>query len=191
MTHLEDTTPAASRRPLGDSSGDRRTGATCSRQRDAQYQTRRDGRLVSRSPDANFLEFIRAGFHYSVIARDGASRLAAGLCFGGPAALKTSRRRLRVRLHREMMDRASTRSRQFRFRTGDRKTECPRVQKMPSPDDAERSDREGYLMRFAKNIPAKLPSCATIAPILHAEMHVTPERRGINLNIGAADADGR
>ena len=46
-------------------------------------------------------------------------------------------------------------------------------------------------MRLAKNIPAKLPSYATIAPILHAQMHVTPAQRGITLNTGAADADGR
>jgi hypothetical protein len=80
--------------------------------------------LLSRSPDANFLEFIRAGFHYSVIVRDGASRLAAGVCFRGPVALKISRQRLRVRLHKEMMDGASTRSRQFRFRTGDNRIDA-------------------------------------------------------------------
>jgi hypothetical protein len=62
---------------------------------------------------------------------------------------------------------------------------------MPDPDDDKCPDREGSLMRFAKNIPATLPSCATIAPILHAAMHVMPERRGITFNIGAADAAGR
>jgi hypothetical protein len=89
--------------------------------------------LVSRSCDENFLEFIRAGFHYSVIVRDGASRLSAGVGFRGPAALKTSRQRLRVRLHREMMDGASTRSRQFRFRTGDRKTDAKESKKCLTP----------------------------------------------------------
>jgi hypothetical protein len=89
--------------------------------------------LVSRSCDENFLEFDRAGFHYSVIVRDGASGLAAGVCFRGPAALKISRQRLRVRLHKEMMDGASTQSRQFRFRTGDRKTDAKESKKCLPP----------------------------------------------------------
>jgi hypothetical protein len=48
-----------------------------------------------------------------------------------------------------------------------------------------------FMMRLGENIPATLPSYATIAPILHAETHVTPTQRGTTLNEGAADADGR
>lgn len=168
MMHPGDTTPPLCRRSLGGNPDDRLPGATCSPQRGAQYPVTRHARLVSRSCDANFLEFIRAGFHYSVIVRDGASRVAAGVCFHGPVARKTSRQLLRVRLHREMMRGASTQSRQFRFRTGDRRIDAGESKNRLPRDDDERPDREGSLMRLAKNIPAKLPSYATIAPILHA-----------------------
>jgi hypothetical protein len=47
------------------------------------------------------------------------------------------------------------------------------------------------MMRLGENIPATLPTYATIAPILHAETHVTLTQRGTTLNEGAADADGR
>nr|WP_294506478.1 hypothetical protein [uncultured Rhodopila sp.] len=124
MMQLADTTPTPCRRPLGDIARDRLTGATCSRQRDAQYPVTRRARLVSRSLDANFLEFIRAGFHYSVIVRDGASTVAAGVCFRGPAAVKISGQPLPVWLHMEMMGGASTQTRQFRFRTGDRRADA-------------------------------------------------------------------
>jgi hypothetical protein len=124
MMHLADTTPPPCRRRLGDNPGGRPEAATCSRRRDAQYPATRLARLVFRSCDANFLEFIRAGFHYSVIVRDDASRVAAGVCLRGPVALKISRRRLRVRLHKEKIGGASTRSRQFRLRTGDRRTDA-------------------------------------------------------------------
>nr|WP_294544160.1 hypothetical protein [uncultured Rhodopila sp.] len=133
MMHLADTTLPPCRRRLGDIPRARPDAATCSRQRDAQYPVARRARLVFRSCDANFLEFIRAGFHYSVIVRDGASRAAAGVCLSGPVALKISRRRLRVRLHREMIDGASTRSRQFRLRTGDRRTDAEESKNWLSP----------------------------------------------------------
>lgn len=133
MMHLTDTTPTPGRRPLGNSPRDRPAAATCSRQRNAQYPVTRRAGLVSRSLDANFLEFIRAGFHYSVIVRDGVSRVAAGSNFRGPAALKISRQRLPVRLHMEMIDGASTESRQFRFRTGDGKTDAKESEKWLHP----------------------------------------------------------
>jgi hypothetical protein len=47
------------------------------------------------------------------------------------------------------------------------------------------------LMRLGENIPATLPTYATIAPILHARTHVTPTQRGTTPSKGAADADGR
>lgn len=141
--HLAKTAPPPCRRPFEDAPVggvpldgvpfDRVTRATCSRQRNAQYPVTRYALLVSRSRDANFLEFIRAGFHYSVIVRDGASRMAAGLCSRGPVALKTSRQALRVPMHREMMGGASTRSGQFRLRTGDRKTDADESETWLSP----------------------------------------------------------
>jgi hypothetical protein len=106
--HLANTTPTPCRRRLGVIPLVRRTGATCSRQRDAQYPVTRHARWVSRRRNANFLEFIRAGFHYSVIVRDGAFSSAAGVCFRGPGASVISRNRLRVRMHKEMKDGAST-----------------------------------------------------------------------------------
>src|SRR5208283_4729397 len=99
-------------------------------------------------------------------------------------------RRPRAGVHREMMDGASTRTRQFRFRTGDRKIDG-NAGELGCSDDGGRLVREGPMMRLGKNIPATLPSYATIAPILHAQLHVTPAHRGITLNEGAADANGR
>ena len=58
-------------------------------------------------------------------------------------------------------------------------------------DDGGRLVREGPMMRLGRNITLKLPFYATIAPILHARLHGTPAHRGITLNEGAADANGR
>jgi len=58
-------------------------------------------------------------------------------------------------------------------------------------DGRKASYTEVFVMRLGENIPATPPPYATIAPILHAQTHATPAQRGITLNTGAADADGR
>ena len=191
MTHLADTTPPPCRRPLG--ANPVRSSGGCHLLTPARRPISgpRHAGLVSRSCGANFLEFIRAGFHYSVIVRDGASRAGAERLRPRSCCSQDFATAAPCAVHREMMDGASNRSRQFRLRTGDRRIDAQRVRKLVFTGGHKRPDRESSVMRFAKNIPATLPSCATIAPILHAATHVTPEHRGITLNTGAADADGR
>jgi hypothetical protein len=93
-------------------------------------------------------------------------------------------------MHKEMIDGVPPQTRQFRFRTGDRKIDAKDFESSQL-DTGKRLVREGYLMRHGKNIPATRPFYATIAPILHKQLHGTLTQRDTTLNIGAADADGR
>jgi hypothetical protein len=94
MMHPADTATPPRRHPPASDPGYRRAGGTCPPRRNAQYEGVRNDHLVSRSRDANFLEFAHAGFHYCVIEYGGVLRPASR----GPAALKILRRQLRVRL---------------------------------------------------------------------------------------------
>jgi hypothetical protein len=79
MMHLTATAPLPRTTPCGTDRYDPRTRASCSRERCPQYAADRRTGSVFRSAGANFLEFAGAAFHYSVIGRDAAARLAASL----------------------------------------------------------------------------------------------------------------
>lgn len=80
MHRLDSATPPRHRTPESNRRRrvihGRRFGGTCCPRRDAQYQPGRNDHLVSRSLDANFLEFAHVGFHYSVIVHEGGPKLA-------------------------------------------------------------------------------------------------------------------
>jgi hypothetical protein len=146
-------------------------------------------RAIPHTQHANFLEFPGSGFHYSVIGPGVATTRTANGIFNSVRALSSSVKAVPLRMHKEMIDGPSIKPRQFRFRTGNRKIDANGFAS-GGRDIGQYHVHPGLLMRLAKNIPATLPSYATIAPILHAQ-HVTPAQRGITFRIGAADATGR
>ena len=191
MMHLAANTPGPRSWPCGTNRSDRLASASCLRRRAARFPAPRQARSVSRKQSTNFLEFIDAGFHYSVFARDNAAGAAAGLSLKWRSAARTiGGGEPGPACTGKIMDGASTRTRRFRFRSGDRKIDA-NASELGCSDDGGGCIRDARAMRLGKNINAKLPSYATIAPILHAKLQVTPTQRGITLNTGAADADGR
>ena len=143
---------------------------------------------------ANFLEFPSAAFHYSVIGSLEVAKRPATKTFNSVQAASSSDKAVPLQIQKELIDGRSTRTTQFRFRTGDRKINakgCETGGRDNGQSDVHQSDvQQSLLMRLVKNIHATLPSYATIAPILHAQ-HVTPVQSGITHNTGAADATGR
>jgi hypothetical protein len=124
MMHLAKAAPQPRLRACRTHRTGQRASASCSRQRDAQYLVSRYAGSLFRSPGANFLEFISAAFHYSVISRVDVARLEAGFSSIARRLFPRSGEWLHVLLHKEMMDDAPTSTCQFRFRTGDRKIDA-------------------------------------------------------------------
>jgi len=90
MMHLAANTPGPRSWPCGTNRSDRLASASCLRRRAARFPAPRQARSVSRKQSTNFLEFIDAGFHYSVFARDNAAGAEAGLSLDADRLLARS-----------------------------------------------------------------------------------------------------
>jgi len=189
MTYAATVIPAPGCWPIATKHASRRGHFRASDKLEATPLSSRRVRAIPGLRHANFLEFPPTAFHYSVIGSKGAVRRAAKRTFNSVRALSNSVKAVPLRMHKEMIDGHSTKPRQFRFRTGDRKINANGFES-GRRNNARNHVPAGLLMRLAENIHATLPSYATIAPILHVQ-HVTPAQRGITFSTGAADATGR